>query len=188
MVSKEEMDALKIRITARRNELEECPCCGSNIKDRKISLYKGLIDTLYRVYEWCGNNERYEFSMKEVRHLIGKIEYTRFGDLIRFGGVVYRPKTGEERKGNYGINMARAREFFHGTRMIPVQITLNQITNEIIDQVDAYWYEFPSLVTLMKQVGQYDHEKKAMGLPLIPERPEKKRAIIDPVTRKVRFE
>lgn len=188
MVSKEEMDALKIRITARRNELKDCPCCGSNIQDRKVALYKGMIDALYKIYIWCGKNDRHEFQMHEVRDFLGKNEYARLGDFTRFGGIVYRPKVEGKKKGHYGINMERAKEFFHGTRMIPVQITLNQITNEIIDQTDAYWYEFPSLVELMKEKGQYDHESQAIGMPIIPDKPEKKRAIIDPTTRTVRFE
>lgn len=171
------------RILDSRNEIERCPCCNGSIKDRKIALYKGLIDALYRVYTYCGQKRAHELKMGEIKHLLGKNEYARFGDLIRFGGIVYRPKDGEGKymKAHYGINMARAHEFFKGERTIPVQITLNQITNAIIDQTDAYYYEFPSLISLMKENGLYDHEKEVMVNPDIPAITKKGKIIQRPV-------
>jgi hypothetical protein len=37
---------------------------------------------------------------------------------------------------------------------------LNQITNEIVEETRAYYYEFPALRELIKEDGLYDHEKK----------------------------
>lgn len=153
------LEQLKTFVSERRNKIKQCPCCGSSVKDRKVALYKELIDALYRVYCWCGKHRTHEFEMHQIKDLLGKNEYARFGDLVRFGGLVYKPKEeGMSRKALYGINMARAKEFFKGERDIPVQITLNQITNEIIDEQRAFVNEFPSLKTFISAHGLYDYE------------------------------
>lgn len=144
-----------------REQLGFCPLCDSNVKDRVVSLYKGLIQSLYDVYVWCGKNKRHEFEMKDIRQILGTVNYTRFGDLVRFGGIVYKPKDefGESRKGWYGINMFRAAEFFAGERDIPVQITLNQITNEIEHETRVKVDEFPDLSAFLDEHGLYDSRK-----------------------------
>jgi len=55
--------------------------------------------------------------------------------------------------------MGRAKEFFAGARQIPVQITLNQITNEIVDAHYVSIKDFPSLNSLITAEGLYDYEK-----------------------------
>ena len=143
-----------------RNEIKNCPVCGQNVADRKVTLYRELIEALYEIYKWCGKNKRHEFSTKEIRHLLSRNNYARFGDLIRFGGIVYKPKNaaGETSKAHFGINMARAKEFFAGAREIPVQITLNQITNEIIEAKYVKINDFPKLNELLTKEGLYDYE------------------------------
>lgn len=142
-----------------RNNIKSCPLCHSNIADRSLSLYKELIDSLYQIYIWCGKNRRHEFETKNITQFLGKSNYARFGDLVRFGGLVYKPKDdkGETRKAWFGLNMGRAKEFFAGTREIPVQITINQITNEIIDSHYVKIYDFPSLYKFIKANGLYDY-------------------------------
>lgn len=143
-----------------RNNIGNCQLCGQNIKDREVGLYQGLIDALYAVYCWCGEKRKHEFHTKEIKHLLGKNEYARFGDLVRFGGIVYKPEGDDgKEKGLFGINMARAKEFFAGTRQIPVWIVLNQLTNEIEDAKYVSVGEFPSLVQLLNEKGLYDYEK-----------------------------
>lgn len=144
-----------------RNQLKRCPICHSNISDRTVSLYRELIDSLYKIYVWCGKNRRHEFETKDITQFLGKNEYARFGDLVRFGGIVYKPKDdeGNSRKAWFGLNMARAKEFFSGKRQIPVQITLNQITNEIVDAHYVSISDFPSLSSLITAEGLYDYEK-----------------------------
>lgn len=169
-----------------RNEVGNCPHCGSNIKDRKVSLYKELVNALYRVYCYCGEHGIHEFEMKNIKDMLGKNEYARFGDLVRFGGLVYRPKIdGDKRKALYGINMARAKEFFAGSRTIPVQIVLNQITNEIVSQTECHYHEFPSLLAFIKEHGLYDFEKNILVDPIIPEVIKNKKTIKRPVIRKI---
>lgn len=144
-------------IRDHRNEMERCPYCNGSIKDRKVALYKGLIDALYRVYVWCGKNKKHEFYTKEIKELLGKNEYNRFGDLVRFGGIVYKPKKyGKSAKASFGINMIRAKEFFKGERDIPLQIVLDQISGEIISEVRGKVGDFPELSAFINQNGLYD--------------------------------
>jgi len=149
----------KRMIHEHRNDIGRCPYCNANIKDRKVALYRELINALYRIYCWCGQERRHEFEMKDVKHLLGKNEYARFGDLVRFGGIVYKPKNdGKSEKALYGINMARAKQFFRGERDIPLQITLDQISGEIIDEIRGKVYDFPDLISLLNEKGMYDYE------------------------------
>lgn len=169
MTGMERFQAEKKYIHDKRNQIERCPYCNGSIKDRKIALYKKLVDTLYKVYCWCGENKKHEFHTKEIRHLLGKIEYTRFGDFVRFGGIMYKPKTadGKSEKGLFGINMARAKEFFNGVREIPLQITVDQITGEVVDEVRGKVWDFPELSAFIKANGLYDYEMPVQK-PLIP--------------------
>ena len=163
--SKEQLSTMKVKMVndrVYRNNLDRCPLCDSNVKDLKRALYKELINTLYEVYKWCGQHRRHEFEMKDVKHLISKTNYTRFGNLHRFGGIVYRPKdpkTEQTKKGLFGINMKRAKAFFNGEYEIPVQIILNPITDEIIDAKYVKISEFPGLVNLLDEHGLYDYER-----------------------------
>lgn len=142
-----------------RNEIGRCPYCNANIKDRLASMHKGLVDALYQVYCWCGKNKKHEFHTKDIKHLLGHTEYARFGDFVRFGGLVYKPKVdGKSEKAFFGLNMARAKEFFAGQRDIPLQITLDQITGEIVNEVRGKVGDFPELSAFIKKNGLYDHE------------------------------
>jgi len=136
-----------------REHLGNCPVCGANIKDRTVTLYKGLMRDLYKVYLYLLKNGKHEFNIKEVKGLLGKNEYARFGDLVRFGGVIYKPS---EQKGLFGMNMERAEGFFKGTYRIPLQIVLNQITNKIESSTYATIRDFPELKALLTVDGRYD--------------------------------
>lgn len=160
-VNPERFEKEKQYIQDNRNHMEQCPYCNGSIKDRKIAIYKGLINALYRVYKYCGEKDTHIFETKDVKHLMGKNEYNRFGDLVRFGGIIYKPKVnGVSRKGLFGINMPRAKEFFIGRSELPIQIIINQITGETIEVLSkGYVNEFPELISFIKQDGLYDYEK-----------------------------
>jgi hypothetical protein len=145
----------------RNNIVKECPVCGSNVQDRNIALFKELIGKLYKVYVWCGQKRVHEFTMDDIKDMLDKNAYARFGDLVRFGGLVYKPKddNGNRQKAHYGLNMARCKAFWKKEYKIPVQITLNQITNEIIDAKYVMVDEFPELVKFITDKGVYDYEK-----------------------------
>ena len=150
-----------------RNEIKLCPFCNASVEDRVISIYEELVSQLYAIYRWCGQNKRHEFSMKDIRGLLDFNGYNRFNDLIRCSnGVLYRPEgetpvEGKKRakRGEYGINMARAKEFFTGKRSIHLQISLNQITHEKTVLKDVMVGQVPVLNKLLDSEGVYDWEK-----------------------------
>jgi hypothetical protein len=158
------IEDLKLDVHTRRNELKRCPVCNGNIEDRQVALYKGLIRTLYSVYVWCKTQGKHEFTTKEIRGIMSHNDYARFGDLVRFGGIVYKPNgdDGKSHKALYGINMERAAAFFQGTYRIPVQITIDQITNMIIDEITVDIKDFPELYKLLDAQGLYDPKKPAV--------------------------
>lgn len=146
-----------------RNEIKQCPLCNSSVEDREIAIYAELAAQTYAIYRWCGENARHEFSMKDIRHLLDFNGYTRFNDLIRCSnGILYRPQ-GEGgkvmRRAHYGMHMGRAKEFFHGTRPIHLQIRINQITREKVVLKDVLVNQIPPLKSLLDDKGLYDHEK-----------------------------
>ena len=149
------MEINKDEIIAKRNEIKSCPVCSGNIEDRKVAIYSELLTALYQVYVWCGKNGRHEFSMKDIRELLGRNEYARFGDLVRFGGLVYKP----DGKASYGLNMGRTKEFFNGQRSIPIQIVLNQITDEIVAATYVYVWQIRGLPELLDAEGGYDYKR-----------------------------
>lgn len=133
-----------------RNAIKYCPLCNSNIQDRTVTIYKELINDLHKVFKHCQYTGNYYFKMKDIKDILNKNNYARFGDLCRFGGIVFKVS-----KGNYGLNIERCQAFFEGRYKIPVQITLNQITNEVVDKVEVDINHFPALRDLLNKDGQY---------------------------------
>lgn len=141
-----------------RNCVAQCPLCHSNIADRTISIYQGLVSALARVHRWCQEHHTHEFRTSEIKHLLSKNDYARFGDLIRFGGLVYKPEAipGTSQKSRFGLNMERVEAFLAGTYEIPVQIVINQITDAIVGEVRVNRTHFPDLIALLQADGLYD--------------------------------
>lgn len=145
----------KDEVEKNRNTLKKCPCCNGNIQDRTIALYTGLIKALYEVCKWCQTNKKHEFEMNEIKHLLGKNEYARFGDLVRFGGLIYKKE-----KASYGVNIERAREFFSGMSEIPLYLTINQITGQIVDKKMGKIGEVKNLASWISSENKlYDSKK-----------------------------
>lgn len=138
------------------NNKQVCPCCGQSINKREISVYSGLLEALWRVFMWCEQKNRHEFDIKEVSHLLDKNSYARFGDLILFGGLVYRPNNlfSKKRKGLYGLNRARILAFFNGAEAIPTTLLKNPL-DKTIEKTD---YRF---ISQIKNLGSFlDREKQ----------------------------
>ena len=141
----------KQRLIVVRNDVKICPLCGHNVEDRTVTIYKELVYDLSKVYAWCKERNVHYFKMKDIKHILDKNNYARFGDLVRFGGLVFKYA-----KGNYGLNMDRCRAFFKGTYKIPVQITINQITGETVSKEEVDIKHFPELYRLLNPDGLYD--------------------------------
>lgn len=137
-----------------------CSSCGHKhaLGAREIGLYKGMVTALWEIMHWCESKGRHEFDIKEVKHLMGKNEYARFGDWKLFGGLVYSPSSIDgirQGKGQYGLNLERCREFFAGKRMIPQVVHKNPATGEITPGKHAYAHQIPSLLKFLDQNAQY---------------------------------
>ncbi len=91
--------------------------------------------------------------MKEVRDLLGRIEYTRFGDWKKFGGLVYSPPG--IAKAHYGLNMDRCEKFFAGELKIPLKTWKNPITGELKPEEPKSIREVPSLSKLLNEDDEY---------------------------------
>lgn len=148
-------------IHENRNDLGYCPFCRAHIEDRTESIYAELIASLYKVMRWCEEHERHEFKMTDIRHLLGQINYTRFGNLVHYGGVVYpiKDEKGKRKRGHFGLNMERAREVFANKRAFPLAKKIDMITGECIEETCVYIKDLPSLKQFIDDEGQYHPER-----------------------------
>lgn len=150
-----------------RNHLKRCPVCNHAIEDRVISIYQSLIVALWKVYCWCQEKNVNEFNMKDIRHLLGQINYNRFNDLVRFGGLVYRPKDKNDRikRGFYGLNLERVASFYRGEYAIPAQIVVDQITGKTLAATYVSVKNIPELMELLEtDEGKNYLERKVLDL------------------------
>lgn len=133
-------------------EVRRCEHCGSVISEREIAIYKGMVHSLWKVFKWCNEKEIHEFEMKDIRGLLGQVNYTRFGDWVMFGGLVYKHK-----KAHYGLNIDRCSEFFEGKRKIPFRVWKNPVTKEIRKEEADYrsFNEMPGVTELLNTDGEY---------------------------------
>lgn len=147
-------------IHRERNNLKNCPFCNGHIEDRIESIYAELIHSLYLVKGWCEAKGVHEFTMKEVRHLLGQINYTRFGNLVHYGGVVYpiKDEKNKRRRGHFGINLTRANEVFANTRAFPMSKKIDMITGEVIEETCVYVRDIPALSKFIDPEGVYRPE------------------------------
>lgn len=133
---------------------EICPHCGQKIRgERQIALYSGLIFTLKKVYQWCEKTGRHEFERKDIKGLFIRNENdtARFGDLVMFGGLVYK-----KGKAHYGLNMERCRDFFRDEYEIPTIIWKKGavIRKENYKKLS----QIPALLELLDREGNYKVE------------------------------
>ena|SRR3990167_3734234 len=136
-------------------EHNKCPTCGHNVDKREILLYRGLVGALSRVYGFSISQGKHEFAMKEIRHLLGRNEYARFGDWVMFGGLVYKKE-----KASYGLNVERCKEFFQGKLAVPTKIWKDPVTGELEKLESKLIYEIPKLFAMLDSTGLYWPEYK----------------------------
>lgn len=134
----------------KTKEKRRCLACGHIIERRQIALYSGLVYTLWRVFEWCKQKGRHEFQTKDIKHFFNLNSSARFGDLVMFGGLVYKDK-----KAHYGLNMARCEEFFAGRYKIPEWVLKDPITGNITQGPDITLSEVPHLDKFLNQDGEF---------------------------------
>ena len=130
----------------------KCSECGRILAKREISLYKGLYRALVAVYKLCIEKKKHEFSMKEIRDLIGgHNEYARFGDWVYFGGLVYK-----KGKSHYGINIPRVEDFLFKDKKIQISGYKDPITREFTPTRWGTKAEIPGLKEFLNAEGLFE--------------------------------
>lgn len=138
-------------------EIKICECCGQKVKGvRTIQFYGSLIKSLYEVYCFCKARGNHEFKMKDIRHWLKRNEYARFGDLVYFGGIVYKKE-----KGEYGINMDRAESYFKGSSTAPLYVEIDPISKQIINSKAGFISEIKTLSDFLTPTMMYDDKTNA---------------------------
>jgi hypothetical protein len=126
--------------------INRCEKCGHQLSgNRVISLFKGLIVGLFEVLKWCEMKNIHEFDMKDIRHLLDKNCYARFGDLALFGLVYKRGK------GLYGLPVERLGAFFAGVDPIAIELEKNPMSGELTQKRWARIGEIPSLSAFLDE-------------------------------------
>lgn len=158
---RQSLPAIKNYVHNKRNELGFCPFCNGHIEDRIESIYAELLTALYKVMRWCEEHGRHEFQTKDIRHLLGQINYTRFGNLVHYGGVVYpiKDESGKRKRGYFGLNIERAREVFANKRPFPMAKKIDMITGECIEETCVLVKDIPALAKFIDADGNYHPEQ-----------------------------
>lgn len=120
---------------------------------REIQIFAELIHSVWAINQYLrrrGGGS--QFTRKEVNHILKGYNVTaRFGDMVMFGGLLYK-----EGKGHWGMNMERCAEFFRGELAIPVTILKDRKTGEIVGH-EGYStvHQIPKLGDLLNSDAEY---------------------------------
>lgn len=134
-----------------KQQKERCQTCGHIVSERQIALFRGLVGALWRVWRWAEGRGIHEFSRQDIKHLFrNENETARFGDLVLFGGLVYKHS-----KGHYGLNRERCHDFFSGRLPIPTLLWKNPITGDIRPEQYRYVKDIPTIMELLTKDLEY---------------------------------
>ncbi len=116
-----------------QKEIKKCHCCGSTLSTRSISLYKGMVEALWRVFKYTEEKGQTRFTRKEIKHLlVGNENNTaRFGDWVMFGNLIHK-----EGRGRYIINRDMCERYFSNEYAIPNTIWKDPISGEVVERED----------------------------------------------------
>lgn len=127
-----------------------CPTCGQSVNKREISLYKGLVSGLYRVWRYCEEHDTWTLNMKTIREVLGQVDYSRFNDWKRF-----EPEMVWGKRSEYNFNKGLMRQSFTGRRQVCVRMLKDPLT-DTLDRVEFdYLRNVPSLVGFLDDNEQF---------------------------------
>lgn len=149
------LPSIKLHLSNVRNEYGYCPFCNSHIEDRTETLYKELILALNRVMGWCKIKGRNEFEMLEVKDLMDKSAYSRWGNLIHYEVGVAKYHNGN--KEVFRLDIPLVEDIFKNRRTFIVKRKVNMITKETIQgsQKRKYLKEISTLKDFLDDYGNY---------------------------------
>ena len=137
--------------TMNKKEHNRCPHCGHIIDKREIAIFKGMLESLAMVYDWCRQKRRHEFSRKEIEQfLISGSQKARWGDWVLFGGLIYKIE-----KGRWGLNLERTEDFLFGSRIIPIRGWKDPITGEFTPTEHSTRAGIPGIQKFLDESGIY---------------------------------
>lgn len=95
--------------------------------------------------------------MRDARELLGAVNYTKFSDLVYFGGLIYK-----HGKAHYGLNMQRCDAFFRGKLSVHRFVWKDPITGDIerSDEDLVTIDGIPSIMQFLDEDGLYIAEYK----------------------------
>ncbi|MDD5068060.1 MAG: hypothetical protein PHN89_00465 [Candidatus Pacebacteria bacterium] len=128
------------------------------LEKREVALFRGMVESLALIYDWCMEKGKHEFQRREIEHLlVGGSHKARFGDWVLFGGLVYK-----DEKGHFGLNMDRTEEFLFGTRIIPIRLWKDPLTGRITPIAWGNRHDIPGIQEFLDEKGIF-RAKYTMG-------------------------
>jgi hypothetical protein len=132
-----------------KQEKNRCPHCGHIIDKREIAIFKGMVESLALVYDWCMVKGRHEFQRKEIEHLlVGGSQKARWGDWVLFGGLAYK-----DEKGHWGLNLPRTEGFLFGSMPIPIRGWKDPLTGQFTPSAWGNKNDIPGLQGFLDEKG-----------------------------------
>lgn len=143
---------------------ETCPTCGQSVNERQIVIFKGMVEVLWDIYKWCLERNVHEFERTDIKHFFhNETISARFGDIIYFGGLVYKNS-----KAHYGLNMERCEEFFANRLAIPTIVTRHPIHGVLAKYEPKLRKEIPHLMAYLdedlKFIARYGAPKQVQPI------------------------
>ncbi len=154
-----------------KTEPERCTChCGHThiVSRRKIVLNRDMVTALSLVFNYLWERQRSEFSRMEVKKLFNESQSARFGDLVYFGGLVYK-----KQKGEWGMNFGRTKSFLDNKTKLHEWVAKDPITKNIVEQSEEMVgiREVKGVTCLLSSNGQfmveYLEDAKSGTIPLL---------------------
>lgn len=140
----------------KAQNIQKCPHCGQSANKREITLYKGMVDALARVYKWCSEKRRWDnIRFRDFAHLLGPNEMARFSDWPTFDSKM----VGNEKR-KYVFNEKLIAEYLANRRKVPSLILrdpLRRPTDEAFEE--KYAKEISPLYEFMDEdeyVAKYE--------------------------------
>lgn len=137
-----------------KNEKQYCTCdCGNKhiISERQIPLLAEMVNSMVLVYQWAKQKGVTEFRRRDIKHLFNtETQTAHFGDLVYFGGIMYK-----EKRGFWGINFERCEAFMRGEKEVPVEVWKNPSTGEIRHGEYVTIRKVPNVVKYLDENEEY---------------------------------
>lgn len=131
---------------------QSCPTCGQSTNKREISVYRGMVNMLYRVWQWCeSTGVWHDIRSRDVfQFAANRNESVRFADWRTIC-----PSLVGGRKGYYSFSQKNLRAFFTGKVRLACTALKNPLTKEITRYDHRYVHEVANLGEFLNENEEY---------------------------------